>query len=309
MRVGIATKSGTQAGIMTELLQPLFGEVKVYDEAAMSSGEFLRSNDHALIIDYADQSIMEMDCVLEMISRDEPKSIFSETDLHPLPHDERLAWRKRIVAKIMQLLPDLAHEINQTRETVIGNDIWVIGSSSGGPDALTSFLSALPHLPIALVITQHMGSDKGLVSLQKVLNNRQSRWTVEIAADGMQVRQGHVYIVQRDTVVAMEGGRLVVRNFQLPNQPSPSINATLRAMRRSIQGGMGVVILAGLGDDGSAALKEIHQKTIMVLAQEASDCGASSMPNAARQTGVVDESSTASGIATLIAKHYGVSEL
>ena len=40
MRIGIATKNGTQAGIMVELLQPLFGEISVYDDAALESGQF-----------------------------------------------------------------------------------------------------------------------------------------------------------------------------------------------------------------------------------------------------------------------------
>jgi chemotaxis response regulator CheB len=306
MRIGIATKNGTQAGIMVELLQPLFGEVRVYDEAAMDSGDFLQSNEHVLIIDYSVESIMDMECVGEMLGRDEPKSILSERHLHPLHHDERLAWRKKIVAEVRRLLPDLAHEINTSKEAAYGNDVWVIGSSSGGPDALTKFLSALPRLPISLLITQHIASDDGSISLLKVLNNRQSGWTVEIATDGMQMRPGRAYIVPRDTVVAVEGERLMVRESRHLNHPSPSINATLRSVRRTASGGVGVVILTGLGDDGSAALKEIKHKTLMVFAQEASECASRSMPDSARQAGVVDVTDFAAGIAQRIAKYYGV---
>lgn len=309
MRIGIATKNGIQAGIMTELLQPLFGEVRVYDEAAMISGDFLQSNEHVLIIDYSVESIMDMECVGEMLSRDEPKSILSEKQLYPLQHDERLAWRKKIVAEITRMLPDLANEINTSKEATQGNDIWVIGSSSGGPDALTNFLSALPRLPISLVLTQHIASDNGSMSLLKVLSNRQSGWIIEIVTDGIQLRPGHAYIVQRDTVVSVEGERLVVREFRHLDQPSPSINATLRSIRRSAPGGVGVVILTGLGDDGSAALKEIKHKTLMVLAQEASECASRSMPDAARQAGVVDATDFAAGIAKRIAMHYGVGGL
>jgi chemotaxis response regulator CheB len=307
MRIGIATKNGTQAGIMVELLEPLFGQIRVYDEAALNSGDFLQCNEHALIIDYSVESIMEMDCIGEMLGRDEPKSILSERQLHPLQHDERLAWRKKIVAEVRKLLPDLAHEINTSKENAHGHDIWVIGSSSGGPDALTTFLSALPRLPISLLIAQHIASGDGSMSLLKVLNNRQAEWLVEIAADGMQMRPGRAYIVPRDTVVSVEGERLTVREARLMNPPSPSINATLRAVRRSATGGVGVVILTGQGDDGTAALKEIKHKTIMVLAQEASECASRSMPDAARQAGVVDATDYAAGIARRIATHYDVS--
>lgn len=291
---------------MSELLQPLFGDVKVYDEAALDSGEFMMSNDHIMIIDYSIDSIMEHECVLLMLDKTEPKSVMTEVTLYPLQHDERLAWRKKIVDQIVSLLPDMAAEINSSREATHGGDVWVIGSSSGGPDALDTLLSALPRLPITLVIAQHIGSDQGSVSLQSVLNSRQSNWRVEIAADGMQVRPGQAYIVQRNTAVAIEGERLAVREFTHPAKASPYINETIRSVRRSAQSGVGVVILTGLGDDGTAALREIKPKTLMVLAQEGDECAARSMPDAARQAGVVDESLTAAGIARRIAKHYGV---
>jgi chemotaxis response regulator CheB len=306
MRVGIATKSGTQASIMHELLHPLFGDVKVYDEAAMDSGEFSQSNVHVMIIDYSVESIMENECVLDMIDKDEPKTVLSEKQLYPLQHDERLAWRKRIVDQIVSLLPDLADDINTSKTAIHGNDIWVIGSSTGGPDALNTFLAALPRLPISLIVAQHIGSDGGILALQKLLNSRQSGWIVEVATDGMQLRPGHFYFVQRDTAVSIEGERISTRSFQLPGQPSPSINASLRSIRRSCSGGVGVIILTGLGDDGTAALKEIKHKTIMVLAQEAGDCAARSMPDAARLAGVVDESFDAAGLAKRVARHYGV---
>lgn len=306
MRIGIASKNGTQAGIIAELLQPIVTEVVVYDDAAMDNGDFMQSNAHVMIIDYSVGSIMDKECVMEMISRDEPKVILTEKQLYPLQHDERLAWRKKIVTEIARVLPDMASEINTSKETSQIHDVWIIGSSSGGPDALNTFLSALPQLPITLIIAQHIGSDSGSASLQKVLSNRQSRWVIEIGADGMQLHPGHAYIVPRDTVMSIEGGRMVTRHFQLPNQPSPSINATLRSIRRSTTGEVGVIILTGLGDDGTAALKEIKHKTILVLAQEAAECAARSMPDSARQAGVVDENYTAVGLAKRLAKCYGV---
>lgn len=306
MRIGIATKNGTQAGIMQELLTPLFGDVKVYDEAAMVSGDFAQTNVHLMIIDYSAESIMELENVLDLIDRDEPKTVLTEKNLHPLAHDERLAWRKRIVDQVIKLLPDLASEINTSKTAIHGNDVWVIGSSTGGPDSLDKFLSALPKLPISLIIAQHMASDAGLVALQKLLNNRQTDWKVEMASDGIQLRVGHAYLVPRDTAISIEGERISTRTVLQPDQPSPSINANLRSLRRSTSGGIGVVILTGLGDDGTAALKEIKHKTIRVLAQSADECAARSMPDSARNAGVVDESYNVAGLAERLGQQYGV---
>lgn len=306
MRIGIATRNGTQAGIMVELLQPLFGDISVYDDAALESGVFSQSNDHIIIIDYSVASIMDLECVMEMLDKSEPLSIMSETQLYPLQHDQRLAWRKRIVDEITRLLPELAAEINTSKQATQGNDVWVIGSSSGGPDALAKLLASLPRLPISLIIVQHISSDSGSASLMNLLNGRQKGWKVEVATDGTMIHPGHAYLVQRDTVVEISGERLSTRHIQLPNQPSPSLNATLRSVRRSKTGGMGVIILSGLGDDGTAALKEIKHKTTLVLAQEGSECAARSMPDSARAAGVVDESYTAELIAKRLAKQYGV---
>lgn len=306
MRVGIATKNGTQAAIMQELLTPLFGDVKVYDDAAMASGDFAQTNAHLMIIDYSAESIMEVEGVLEMIDRDEPKTILSEKNLHPLAHDERLAWRKRIVDQVIKLLPDLAGEINTTKTALHGNDVWVIGCSTGGPESLDRFLSTLPKLPISLIIAQHMASNAGLIALQKLLNNRQSVWKVEMAVDGMQLRAGHAYLVPRDTAISIEGERISTQHVLQADQPSPSINANLRSLRRSTAGGIGVVILTGLGDDGTAALKEIKHKTISVLAQAGDDCAARSMPDSARNAGVIDESYNVTELAERLSRHYGV---
>lgn len=306
MRIAVASKSHIQIAIIVELFEPVFGKIEVFDQARFDDGSFAMTNAHAVIIDYSDDTIMENDAVLEMLDRDEPKCVLSEKNLYPLPHDERLAWRKKIVDEVLRLLPDLEDEIRLRESKGSGNDIWVIGSSSGGPDALTTFFSALPTLPISIIIAQHIGSDNGSASLQKVLSSRQSNWNIEIAQDGSPVRPGCAYIVQRDTALAIEGDRLSVSEYRLPNLPSPCINATIRALRRSTRKNIGYVILTGLGDDGAAAIKEAKSSAIKVFAQDANDCAARSMPDAARQANVVDESDTAKGIARRIAHHYGV---
>lgn len=309
MRVAVASKNSVQISIFVELLEPVFGPITVYGQNEIDNGGISRSNAHVLFIDYSDGSIMENEVVLEMIDKNEPKIILSEKNLYPLPQDERLAWRKRTVDEVIKLLPHCADEIQRAGATVSTNDIWLIGSSSGGPDALTTFFSTLPRLPISFFIAQHIGSDSVSVSLQKVMSDRQGNWKIEIASDGMPLRPGYAYIVQRDTSVSIDGDRLAVKPNLLPNQPSPCINATVRSLRRTITGNLGVVIMTGLGNDGTAALKEIKHKTLMVLAQEGDECAARSMPDSARQANVVDESHTVIGLAQRIAKHYGVGVL
>lgn len=304
MRVAIATTNPSQASLMQEILKPVLGEVRTYDKLSIERGDIGQSNDHVVIIDYSDESIMRMEPVLQLIDKSEPKTILNELPLQPMAHDERLAWRKRLVGEITRLLPDLANQIISAQQATQGHDVWVVGSSSGGPDALNTLLSALPALPISLIIVQHISSDAGTASLQKVLNSRQQTWKVEIAADGARIAPGHCYMVKRDTVVTIEGDSLVCRSYLPLESASPSINATLRSVRRSYAGGVGVIILTGLGDDGSAALKEIQAKTLDVFAQDAESCASRSMPDAARQACVVSASDSVEGIADRLAMKY-----
>jgi chemotaxis response regulator CheB len=304
MRIAITSKNTTQLGIMLELLVPVFGEVKVYDSGAIADGTIALSNDHALIIDYSDESIMEYEVVLDLIGRDEPKCILSEKNLYPLMHDERLSWRTTILNQLIEQLPELASDIRKSQKQDLCSDIWVVGSSSGGPSALLDFLSHLPPLPAALIVTQHIGSDSGLISLRDLLANRQGNWKVSMASDGDPVLPGMAYIIPRDKMPTIEQNRIVLHNYTMPNVPSPCVNASIRSVRRSTNGRMGVVILTGMGDDGAAALREVKQRTIEVLAQEAASCVNSSMPDAARATGAVDRSGTLEEIARIISGHY-----
>tara|TARA_R110002124_G_scaffold128157_10_gene288645 strand:- start:18453 stop:19382 length:930 start_codon:yes stop_codon:yes gene_type:complete len=306
MRLGIVSMNQSQLIVMAELLEPVFGQIEVYDQARIMSGDFIKSNDHIMIVDYSDESIMDLEPVLDMIDKDEPISLLSEIDLTPLAHDERLGWRARIISQAMKSLPDLADEIDQSRSSLMGKDVWVVGSSSGGPDALTSFLSYLPSLPISIILAQHIASEKGTSSMQSLLNARQNNWKVSVAEHGQTVKPSHAYLVPRDSVVSIDGDRFTVKKSHAPTSPCPSINATLRAMARVDTRKMGVIILTGLGDDGAAALKEIQHKTISIYAQTGDECAARSMPDAARDTRTVHFSGTLNEMARKLSKHYGV---
>lgn len=302
MRIGFISLDLIQSAIMQELLGPVFGRLQVYDQTSIDDGTLAHSNDHALIIDYSDGSIMENEVILDLIERDEPRCILTERSLYPLSQDERLGWRKKITEEVARLLPDLAGDIT-TDANHHQTDLWVIGSSSGGPDALAQFFGVLPSLPCCFILAQHISSDNGSASLRRVLSHRQSNWSIEMAYEGAPVRHGAAYIVQRDTEVSVIDERLSIRSSQ-PANPSPSINATIRAVRRSLGRPFGISIFTGLGDDGAAAIREVKPKTISVYAQSAEECAARSMPEAARQTGCVDQSDTIAGIARRIAQHY-----
>lgn len=304
MRVAIAGMNEIQTSIMLELLTPIFRNVEVFGQEKIETGELATTGAHALIIDYSAESIMGYESVLQMIDKNEPRCVLSEQSLARMSHEERLVWRKKTIGEIVRLLPDYADEIKDLERNCAETDVWVVGSSSGGPAALTKLFSDLPPLPICIIVSQHMDSDSGLAHLRQVLSSRQQGWAVKLASDGAEVTPGVAYIVQRGTAIGIEGNRLKVFQEDAKNVPKPNINECIRALRRTTTKKIGYVILTGMGDDGTAAIKESKHRAIKVFAQEASECPCSSMPDALRKSGAVDASDTISGIASRMAEHY-----
>src|SRR6185312_4102020 len=76
-------------------------------------------------------------------------------------------------------------------------DILAIGSSTGGPDALTKVLTGIPaDLPVPIVITQHMPPVFTKMFAERL--DRSTPLKVVEAGDGMELTAGTVYIAPGD---------------------------------------------------------------------------------------------------------------
>lgn len=311
MRVGVISTDNVQNSLMAEMLSPVFGEVRQYSLSHIHSGEFSATEVHLLVLDFSDAAVVESEEVLEVLGREEPVCVMNESKLYPMNPSERLAWRNKIVAEAKKSFPDFAEEIitpEESRAQESLHDIWLIGSSSGGPMALREFFSNLPALPITIVLVQHIALD-AFKTFATMVQDSAKRWTVEPAVDGAPIRPGTIVAVPQDTYVGVSKGAIQVS--QQVGQPTfnPSINATMRAIYKTTPGEFGVIILTGMGDDGAAGVKELQGNTLAVMAQDSESCAAKSMPEAARRTGFVTLSAPPAALASALAKRYGVGVL
>lgn len=289
MRLGVVSTDSVQKSLIAEVLTPVFGAIEQYDLSDVNSG-LSSTGVHLLIVDFSDDAIIESEDVLSMLSRDEPVCLLNEVNLYPMTEGQRLAWRNKIINEIRKALPDFADEI-QTPEEVRAkeklHDIWVLGSSSGGPQAIREFFGVLPTLPISIVLVQHISEAAFKTFVCRVVDSAPN-WNVVAAEDGLEALPGQIVCVPKDAYIQVSSGRftLVPHN----SQPSfnPSISASIRSICRSTPGKMGIIILTGMGDDGAAAIKEVSKRAISVMAQDAETCGAKSMPDSARATGLVN---------------------
>ena len=147
-------------------------------------------------------------------------------------------------------------------------DIVAIASSTGGPGALVSVLSAFKKgCSVPVVVAQHI--DDGFVfSFVEWLASSISL-KVKVAADGENLQPGMVYIAPPGKNIRISATRKMMAVERVPGDIyHPSCNLLLSSVGE-IYGDRSIgVILTGMGDDGAEGLGFIHRKEGLTIAQD-----------------------------------------
>ncbi len=176
----------------------------------------------------------------------------------------------------------------------------VIGSSTGGPRALSTLIPALPaDGRTAYLIVQHMpaGFTRSLADRLDSASQLQVREAAQgdrLAAGLALVAPGnlHLRISPSGTVELDEGPRV--------HGVRPSIDVTLTSAGERY-GNLGpTVILTGMGSDGTAGAVALHEAGGIVLAEHESTCVVWGMPRAVFERGVSDRVVPLDGMAEAI---------
>ena len=136
----------------------------------------------------------------------------------------------------------------------------LIGSSTGGPQALRQVLTSLPaDLGVPVVIVQHMpgGFTRSLAQRLDEL----SPLSVQEAASGSRMEVGKVLMAPGGFHLTFDGHGVVALNEDEPEcGVRPSINITAESLARAFGGDVVEVVLTGMGNDGmrgAALIKEV----------------------------------------------------
>lgn len=167
--------------------------------------------------------------------------------------------------------------------------VLAVGSSTGGPQALFKFLSALPksvHQPI--LITQHMPATFTAI-LADHLRRAIGRECRE-AEDGLKVEEGQVYIAQGGKHMAIEkqGADVVVRVNENPpeNYCRPAVDPLFRSVAAVYGPSALAVVLTGMGQDGLKGARSIVEAGGSLLAQDEASSVVWGMPGAVANAGL-----------------------
>ena len=218
----------------------------------------------------------------------------------PTPTFDELPTRRIEVKRRTGLVLGQKPTINRTPSTIepvkkiipgTGKKIVVIGTSTGGPQALQAVVTRLPsNLPCGVVIVQHMpaGFTK---SLAERLNSI-SEIAVKEAEQDEIIRPGQVYIAPGDyhLRIAPAGGerKIVLSQEARVGNLRPTVNYMFDS---SAQFGRDVVsvIMTGMGADGCEGMKKIKATGGYSIAQDESSCVVYGMPKAVVDAGLADE--------------------
>ena len=172
-----------------------------------------------------------------------------------------------------------------------GIQLVVIGCSTGGPPAIQQVFQKLPLLPLPFVIAQHMPPTFTRLFAERV--NKLTSYTVKEAADGDPVEAGMVYVAPggMQTEVRRRSEELVLRVFAagVDDLYAPSVDRLFRSASDCCGENLVAVIMTGMGDDGSRAVTQVHDRGGKTIAESEKTAIIFGMPGEAIKTGGIDE--------------------
>jgi two-component system chemotaxis response regulator CheB len=208
--------------------------------------------------------------------------------------------RLRRVAAAPSPLPPIAAQAS-LRATVI-----VLGTSTGGPQALTRLVPALPPGLPPLVIALHIPAEY-TAAMAARLDGLSALDVVE-AREGLVLRAGLVVLARGGSDLELErrGDALVARITRHAARPyHPSVDALFESAARACGGAVLGVVLTGMGDDGVAGARSIRAAGGRIVVESASSSVVDGMPRSVREAGLAHADVPLEDVAAEIVRQLG----
>ncbi|GAA4700896.1 protein-glutamate methylesterase/protein-glutamine glutaminase [Brevibacillus fulvus] len=171
-------------------------------------------------------------------------------------------------------------------------NLVALGTSTGGPKALQTFLTSLPaNLPAAIVIVQHMPA--GFTrSLAQRLNSLCEIQVVE-AEEGQTVQEGTAYIAPGGYhLEILQSGGVLRTHLELTEPRAghrPAVDVLFESVSKVANVKKWAIIMTGMGSDGTKGLKLMKETgEVTSIIEDESTSVVFGMPRSAIQAGLAD---------------------
>ena len=183
--------------------------------------------------------------------------------------------------------------------------VVLVGASTGGTEALLTFLQALPLDCPAIAVVQHM-PEHFTAAFAKRLDGI-CRISVREAKDNDTLLRGQALIApgSKHMLLKRSGTRyhVEVKDGPLVSRHRPSVDVLFRSGARYAGKNAVGVIMTGMGDDGAKGMREMHDAGAFTIAQDEASCVVFGMPQEAIKHGGVNKVMPLTAIAAEIVRY------
>ena len=167
----------------------------------------------------------------------------------------------------------------------------VIGSSTGGVEALRFLLPSLPPTMPPIAVTQHIPPFFSKAVAMRI--NEMCGYEVHEAVDNEELKPGVCVIAPGDYHLTIMRSATGYRTRLTQTPPvhycRPAVDVLFRSAAEAAGARVTAVLLTGMGSDGAIGMKAVKAAGGRTLAEHESSCVVYGMPRAAVQMGVVDQ--------------------
>jgi two-component system chemotaxis response regulator CheB len=188
----------------------------------------------------------------------------------------------------------------------LGQRLVVVGTSTGGPAALSRLLSSLPaDFPSPLALALHIPAGYTEALARRLDQN--SELEVVEAAPGVELRPGRAVLARAGLHlrVAREGDRGMAWLDRVPVHSAhhPSVNVLFESAAAGWGADAVGVVLTGMGDDGLEGSRAIRAAGGHVLTESANSCVVYGMPRVVVEAGLSNGSASLEDMAELLERY------
>lgn len=185
--------------------------------------------------------------------------------------------------------------------------VVLVGSSTGGVDALEVLLSQFPSNMPPICIAQHIPEEYSLALVQRL--HTKSRLTVKEAVDGEILARDCVYFAPGNhhiKLVQLSHDKVVVRTTQDPpiNSFRPSVDYLFDSATKIRGWHLVAALLTGMGSDGANGLHRLKQQGAFTLVQDEKSCVVYGMGRVANALGAACKTVSIQDMAQAILDAY-----
>lgn len=188
--------------------------------------------------------------------------------------------------------PNSHSNIGLLKNALISSEkLLIVGASTGGTEAVKSFLLQMPSDCPGILITQHMPA--GFTKSFADRLNSICKIAVSEAKDGERVLPGHAYIAPGDQhlLLAKSGANYITQLSDAApvSRHKPSVDVLFDSAAKEAGKNAIGLIMTGMGKDGAAGMANMKQAGSYNYAQDEASCVVFGMPKEAIAHGGVDE--------------------